>query len=94
VVRAAAAPQLCDSAYCTSIDIWGKGTERLTYFRPRHGRDFMLIVFQTPAEARRMASFDRKAMGLGAATNSSTLLVYLKSSSRIAQTRAALTAIH
>jgi hypothetical protein len=53
----------------------------------------MVILFKTTSEARKMAAFERTHAGLETATHGPVLLVYLKSSSRIAQLRAALTGV-
>jgi hypothetical protein len=71
---------------------WG-GSGKIAYLAPRLGRDFMVVLFPTASAARRIGSFERSA-GTGTATSGSTLLVFLKSSSRIAKLRAALAAVH
>ncbi|MGH2936476.1 MAG: hypothetical protein ACRDL2_18450 [Gaiellaceae bacterium] len=53
----------------------------------------MVVLFKTASDARKLGAFERTHAGLGTATHGSVLLVYLKSSSRIVQLRAALTGV-
>lgn len=93
VSRVSSAPELCDRVACTGLDVWGGGSDKIVYLAPLHGKDFMVLLFQTTAEARSTASFERSKGGLGTATHGSTLLVYLPSSSRLKQLRAALASV-
>lgn len=86
----AAAPELCDRVSCTGQIVWGGDSGSNAYFRPKHGRDFMVVLFKTASDARKLGTFERTHAGRGTATHGTVLLVYLKSSSRIAQLRAAL----
>ena len=92
VSQVSAAPELCDSAACTGVDIWG-ASGRVVYLGPRRGRDFMIAVFPTAADARRIGAFERTKGGMGADVRGAALLVYLPSSARIAQLRAALAGV-
>ena len=93
VVRVAEAPALCDTTACMGIDVWRKGGGSTFYFRPRRGKDFMVILLRSPADARRMATFERTHSPAEVATRGRVLLVYLASSKRIAQLRDALRAV-
>jgi hypothetical protein len=93
VSRVSSSPELCDLLACTGLDVWGDGSDKIVYLAPLHGKDFMVLIFQTAAGARRIARFERSNAGLGTAARGSTLLVYLPSSSRIKQLRAALAGI-
>jgi hypothetical protein len=53
----------------------------------------MIAVFATPAAARRIGAFERTKGGMGTDVRGSALLVYLPSSARIAQLRAALAGV-
>ena len=92
VSRVSSAPELCDRLACTGLDVWG-GSDKPVFLAPVKGKDFMVVIFLTAAEAQRMARFERSNAGLGTATRGATLLVYLPSSSRIKQLRAALTGV-
>ena len=92
VTGATAAPELCDPSACTGLVLWGGA--RPAYLVPQSGRDFVLIVFRTSAAANRVGAFERThAPSLGTFLRGSTLLVYLRSSSRIARLKAALAAV-
>ncbi|HVS84466.1 MAG TPA: hypothetical protein VHD91_02410 [Gaiellaceae bacterium] len=92
VAPVAALPELCDPALCTGLTIWG-GVSKPVYLAPRRGRDFVVIVFKNAADARRIGRFERThAPQVGAAVHESALLVYLKSSERIAGLETALAA--
>lgn len=91
LTRAAVMPELCDPSACTALLLWGHA--KPVYLVPRHGRDFALVVFKTTASARRVAAFEQThAPTLGTSVRGSALLVYLRSSSRIARLRTALAA--
>jgi hypothetical protein len=92
LTRAAAIPELCDPTACTVLLLWGGA--KPAYLVPRSGRDFVLIVFRTAAAANRTGAFERThAPSLGTFRRGSALLVYLRSSTRIARLKAALTAV-
>lgn len=59
ISHVAAAPELCDRVSCTGLDIWGGDSRSNVYFRPQHGKDFMVVVFKTASDARKMATFER-----------------------------------
>jgi hypothetical protein len=86
-------PELCDRVACTGLDTWGGESRSNIYFRPQHGKDFMVVLFKAASDAHKIAAFERTHAGLGTATHASVLLVYLKSSTRIAKLRAALTGV-
>jgi hypothetical protein len=91
VAPAAAMPELCHPSACTGLVLWG-GAEPV-YLVPRHGRDFALVVFRTAASAHRVAAFERAhAPTLATYVRGPAVLVYLRSSSRIARLRTALAA--
>ena len=54
VSRVSSAPELCDRLACTGLDVWG-GSDKPVYLAPVKGKDFMVVIFLTAAEARRMA---------------------------------------
>jgi hypothetical protein len=92
LTRAAAIPELCDPSACTALLLWGGA--KPAYLVPRSGRDFVLIIFRTAAAANRIGAFERThAPSLGTFRRGSALLVYLRSSSRIARLEAALSAV-
>ena len=93
VSSVSSAPELCDRVACTGLDVWGGDSDKLVYLAPLKGKDFMVLIFQTAADAGRMARFERSKADLGTAAHDSTLLVYLPSSSRIKQLRAALAGV-
>jgi hypothetical protein len=92
VSQVRSAPELCDRAACTGLDVWD-GSGKVVYLAPRQGRDFMIAVFATAAAARRIGAFERTKSGMGTDVRGTALLVYLPSSARIAQLRAALAAV-
>ena len=94
VARADSAPDLCDSTGCTSLDIFGGDSAKAVYFRPQQGKDFMVILFHSPADAREIAKFEQThSADVGTSVRKAALLIYLKSSARVARLRAALTAV-
>lgn len=89
VSRVARPPEICYAAGCTTVVLWGGRTP--IYFKPRIGRDFMLILFKQSSEARRLARFEARH-GLGAARHRSLVLLYYRLSARAKRLRAALAA--
>ncbi|HLY93590.1 MAG TPA: hypothetical protein VKP14_01975 [Gaiellaceae bacterium] len=85
-------PELCDrgAGVCTGVDIWGG---KVVYLAPKGKPDFIVVLLPTAADARRIGAVQRRS-GLGTANRGSTLLVYLRSTIRIARLRAALSTLH
>lgn len=89
---ASAAPEICYPGACTGVDLWG-GHGRPSYFKPRAGKDFLVVLFTQRADAAHVAQFEASKSGLGVARRGRVLLLYYKLSSRIAKLRAALAAL-
>lgn len=89
VSRVARPPEICYPAGCTAVELWGGRTP--IYFKPRVGRDFMVILFKQPSDAVRLARLEARS-GLGTARHGSLVLLYYKLSARIATLRAAVAA--
>jgi hypothetical protein len=53
VVRYAQPPALCGAGHCVGFDYVGGGIR--AYLAPKTGADFIVVVFRTPTEARRLA---------------------------------------
>jgi hypothetical protein len=86
VARVPKPPKLCDVKACRRVTITG-GT--FVCFAPKGTIDFFVALLPTAADAQRVGKVGRDG-GLGAVARGSTLLVYLRSSARIARLRAAL----
>jgi hypothetical protein len=82
-------PKLCDVKACRRLTLSG-GT--FVCFAPKQTVDFFVALLPTATDAQRVGKVARGG-GLGAAARGSTLLVYLRSSARIARLVAALSAL-
>lgn len=89
VFRVAKPPKLCDVKACRRVTITGAV---FVCFAPRGTVDFFVALLPTPTDARRVETVGRRG-GLGAAARGSTLLLYLKSSTRVARLIAALSSL-
>ena len=89
ITRVARPPEICYPEGCSGVDVWGGRTT--IYFRPRTGKDFVVIFFARPSDAARVARFEATG-GLGSERRGQLLLLYYKLSPRISRLRAALTA--
>jgi hypothetical protein len=89
VSRVPKPPKLCDAKACRSMTIFGGAFVCLA---PKATVDFFVALLPSPADATRVAKVGQRG-GLGVVTHGSTLLVYLKSSTRIARLRAALASL-
>ena len=89
VARVPEPPRLCDVKACRRLTISG-GT--FSCFAPKGTVDFFVALLPTPADAQRVGKVGRGG-GLGAVARGSTLLVYLKSSTRVARLEAALSSL-
>jgi len=89
VSRVTRPPEICYPEGCSAVFSWGGA--RPIYFKPRTGKDFMVVLFKQQSDATRLARFEQKN-GLGAARRGSLVLLYYKLSPRIARLRAALSA--
>jgi hypothetical protein len=89
VVETATVPQLCDRTRCGGVDlVWGRGLR--TVLRPRAGRpDFAVVVVTTHANAVELARVFRRNPAVGATVRRSSVLLYLRTSPRLARLRAA-----
>ena len=92
VVQVAQAPEICRPAACTGVMVWSKGGAQPVWLAPQSGRDFLVALTASPADARGLARFQR-AQGLGAATKGRVLLLFARSSARVARLKAALAAL-
>lgn len=93
VAPVAKPPELCDtrSHSCAGLELWGG---KIAYLAPLSTKpDFVVVLLPTLADARRIGGVGQHS-GLGAARRGSTLLVYLRSSTRIARLRRALASLH
>jgi len=93
ISRTSTAPQVCYPGACTGVDVWG-GQGRPLYFKPRTGKDFIVVVFTQRSDGAKIARFEASKSGLGVARRGRVLLLYYKLSARIAKLRAALAALH
>lgn len=89
VARVPKPPRLCDVKACRRVTISG-GT--FVCFAPKGTIDFFVTLLPTAADAQRVGKVARGG-GLGAAARGSTLLLYVKSSTRIARLIAALSSL-
>ena len=89
VSRVSRAPEICYPAGCTAVWLWGGATP--IYFKPRIGRDFVVILFKQPSDAVRLTRLEARS-GLGSARHGSLVLLYYRLSVRIAKLRASLAA--
>jgi hypothetical protein len=89
VTRVPKPPKLCDVKACRRVTITG-GT--FVCFAPKGTVDFFLALLPTAADAQRVGKVARGG-GLGAAARGSTLLLYVKSSTRVARLVAALSSL-
>ena len=92
VARVAKPPELCDarSHSCAGLEFWGG---KIAYLAPRMAKpDFVVVLLPTLADARRIGAVGRHG-GLATARRGSTLLVYLRSSTRITRLRHALASL-
>jgi hypothetical protein len=89
VARVPRPPKLCDVHACRRLTISG-GT--FMCFAPKGTVDFFVALLPTAADAQRVGKVARGG-GLGAAANGSTLLLYVKSSPRVARLVAALSSL-
>jgi hypothetical protein len=89
VSRVTRPPEICYPAGCTAVELWGGRTP--IYFKPRSGRDFMVILFKQPSDAARLTRLEARS-GLGTARHGSLVLLYYRLSARIARLRAAVAA--
>jgi hypothetical protein len=89
VVRVPEPPKLCDVKACRSVTITG-GT--FVCFAPKGTVDFFVALLPTPADALRVEKVGRNG-GLGAVARGSTLMLYLKSSTRVTRLLAALSSL-
>jgi hypothetical protein len=87
VSRVGTPPEICYPAGCSGIMLWG-GAKPI-YFKPRTGKDFMVILFKTRADAVKLARLETKG-GIAAARHGSVLLLYYRLSARLGRLRAAL----
>jgi hypothetical protein len=93
VSRVSSTPEVCDPAGCTGLMVWGRGSGKISYLVPKRGRDFVVVVLGTASGAQQIAKFERTTAGLGAEVHGSAVLVYLKSTARITELRAALASV-
>jgi hypothetical protein len=89
VSQAASPPEICYPAGCTAVYSWG--ARRPIYFKPRTGKDFIVILFNQQSDAVRLARLEARS-GLATARHGSALLLYYKLTPRITRLRAALAA--
>jgi hypothetical protein len=89
VARVPEPPKLCDVKACRSLSITG-GT--FVCFAPKQTVDFFVALLPTAADAQRVGKVGRSG-GLGAVARGSTLLLYLKSSTRVGRLLAALASL-
>lgn len=89
ISRVARPPEICYPEGCSAVELWGG--RRTIYFKPRTGKDFVVILFSRSADAAKVAHFEANG-GLGSARRGSLVLLYYKLSPRIAKLRAALAA--
>ena len=89
IAQASSAPEICYPGACTGVDVWG-GHGRPTYYKPRAGKDFLVILFPRQSDAKQIAHFEASRSGLGVARRGRVVLLYYKLTVRIAKLRAAL----
>jgi hypothetical protein len=89
VVRVPQPPKLCDVKACRRVTITG-GT--FVCFAPKGTIDFFVALLPTVADAQRVGKVGRSG-GLGAVAHGSTLMLYLKSSTRVARLLGALSSL-
>jgi hypothetical protein len=82
-------PKLCDIRACRRVTISG-GT--FVCFAPKGTIDFFVALLPTAADAQRVGKVAHGG-GLGVAAKGSTLLLYVKSSKRVARLVAALASL-
>jgi hypothetical protein len=89
LARRASPPQLCDARGCNGLEVWGDGAAPV-YLVPRRGKpDFEVIVFRRPQDAAKVARLYRRNTAVGSKTRSNALLLYLRSTPRVARLLAA-----
>jgi len=89
VARVPKPPKLCDVKACRRVTITGGTFE---CFAPKGTVDFFVALLPTAADAQRVGQVARGG-GLGAAAKGSALLLYVKSSTRVARLVAALSSL-
>ena len=89
LIRVPKPPKLCDAKACRSLRIFGGPFVLLA---PKETVDFFVALLPSAADAQRVGRVGTQG-GLGVAVRGSTVLMYLKSSARIARLRAALASI-
>jgi hypothetical protein len=92
LATASTSRELCDRRECVGLDVWGGG--KVTFLVPQHGKtDFEVVLFRTQADALRSKSLFGPNRPVVALRWRSALLLYLRSSPRLALIRAAFASL-